>query len=196
MPTVRQFEQLARVEKGYRVPAWKEALRIFAEAGSSEDVARYAFIRYCHDNGVQFGRMKFGRKMTELDLLAARHKSCPTKPESFGKNANWVDRVAPEVVQAITDCMPASIRERVGEKGRGDGCGLRFLHALQNVTNQQPRWNLEFERMYRVLLHLKSCEPAIAEGLMRLAIGGIYNFVEGEVLLGVGEDPGEQRKAC
>jgi hypothetical protein len=195
-PTVRQFEQLARVEKNHRVPAWKEALRIFSEAGSSEAVARYAFVRYCHDNGVQFGRMKFGREMTELDLLAAKQKSCPTKPESHGNDANWVDRIAPEVVQAIADCMPTSIRERVGTKGCGDECGIRFLHALQTVTNQEPRWNPEFERMYRVLQHLKSCEPAIAEGLMRLAIGSIYNFVESEVLLGMRLGPDEQRKAC
>jgi hypothetical protein len=50
--------------------------------------------------------------------------------------------------------------------------------------------------MYRVLQHLKSCEPAIAEGLMRLAIGSIYNFVESEVLLGMRLGPDEQRKAC
>lgn len=73
--------------------------------------------------------------------------------------------------------------------------GRRRQYALQAVTNQEPRWNPEFERMYRVLLHLKSCEPAIAEGLMRLTIGSIYNFVEGEVLLGMREDRGEQRKA-
>ena len=195
-PKRRQYEQLAKVEKEHRVEAWKVALRFLAEAdGGGERSVEYGLVQYCHDNGVIFGRMRFGRKMTELDLLAAKVKTAFFKPKNVENDGNWADRVAPEVVRAIADCMPASIRERAAASGGGDSCGTRFLVALQNMTHQQPQWNPEYERMYRALLHLKAVDPAIADALMRLAIGGLCNFVEGEVMLGIHKGHVPTRKA-
>lgn len=195
MPTVRQSEQLARVPKDHRVRAWKAALDVFSEIGSSEGHAKYAFLRYCHENGIPYGRTVYQKMVTSIDVLVAQRKYVGNALETKEADGDVRDPSASEIERVIADALPPKIRDRAEKLGLGTECGRLFVESLRSVAAEQPPWDADFDRFHDLLVMLKGAVPELAEGLMRLAVEAVFRFAEGDMFLRVRDGQIPTRKA-
>jgi hypothetical protein len=172
-------------------------LTYLAREGASESQTQFALLTYCIENGIAFGRTKVGKATSLFWFGQMDPKKSPDEHalKDATPIADWVESIPFNMDQMITDSMPTRLQSKVPKAECESDSSKLFLHALRSVVKFQRSRDAEFERRLRIIEFARMNEPALAEGLLRMAVVGIYNFAVGEMMLELSDDSVVNRMA-